>query len=97
VVTKTTHDPVARRYNTAPATEATQTYAAQRAAADPAKRDKAVRLVGAGLILGTITPDEIIAAAQNIARTAAAPTADRLARIRALLGTGVAVSPKEAA
>lgn len=58
---------------TAAATEAVELYAAQRAATIPTKRNKALRIVGASLVAGTITPDDILAHAERIAATAGTP------------------------
>lgn len=55
-------------YNTAAAIEATQNYAAQRAATVPAKREKAVRIVAAGLVGGSLTVEQILEAARKMGR-----------------------------
>lgn len=71
--------------STAAATEATKRNAARIAATDPRKRDKALRVVGTGLVTGDITPDDLVQHIRWVADSASVPDADALERLRALL------------
>lgn len=75
------------REQTANAIAATKRYAAERAVENPAKLEKATRIVAAGLAVGRLTVEDIIAAAPP-------PTPAGAARLAALLPP---VSDEEAA
>lgn len=70
---------------TAAATEATKRNAARIAATDPRKRDKALRIVGTGLVTGDITPADLDEHIRWVAESAPAPSAEDIAKLRALL------------